>query len=445
MTEIPLVNPPDIDKDGLCWNHQFTIPLLFDDCLSLLQKVCANWSTTNDIINSLNAFDGDFNAWAKKIEMSLEDLHTKYTSLKNVTDVHTSEIANIQSELVKIKNELAKIVIGVTHAKKYIFIGDSFNTTDTPPTAGCVPIVPWSTPLVELLKLESKDYYNCGISGAGFVSGKAENTNFLGQLKSINVENPEMITDIVVAGGINDINSTDDVYTQIRAFVDYASERFANATISLIFISWSKFNIDKLAKLIMLYSGYNYTSRLKIYGNGWLSYHNYDFFQPDGTHPNSAGSSAIARNIQQILLKDSYNNASWYYDIVVPSGNVLQFDFHILETQSESVIRRSTTGLEGRHDLNIPVNMTTESNIKIGTCPYHLSNPTYAPFVESGNYWGFQAADDSYINGNFELKIDPASLDLVLVLHSSGVSVTKNVSVIYFSTHGGFTFSAMEC
>jgi hypothetical protein len=38
MANIPIINPPDKEHLGFCWHHQFTIPLLFDDCLSLLQK-----------------------------------------------------------------------------------------------------------------------------------------------------------------------------------------------------------------------------------------------------------------------------------------------------------------------------------------------------------------------------------------------------------------------
>lgn len=37
----------------------------FDDCLSLLQKVCALWGKLNDVIDSLNEFNNEFNVWAK--------------------------------------------------------------------------------------------------------------------------------------------------------------------------------------------------------------------------------------------------------------------------------------------------------------------------------------------------------------------------------------------
>lgn len=109
MANIPIINPPDKEHLGFCWNHQFTIPLLFDDCLSLLQKVCALWAKLNDVIDALNEFNDEFNAWAKSVEESLKDLYAKYESLDTrVTNIE-DELQSIQNELTNIKNELTNI------------------------------------------------------------------------------------------------------------------------------------------------------------------------------------------------------------------------------------------------------------------------------------------------------------------------------------------------
>lgn len=116
MANIPIINPPDKEHLGFCWHHQFTIPLLFDDCLSLLQKVCAMWGKLNDVIDALNKFNDEFNIWAKSVEDSLKDLYAKYTSLearvsKNEQDIAsiTQKLASIESELNTIKNRLDNI------------------------------------------------------------------------------------------------------------------------------------------------------------------------------------------------------------------------------------------------------------------------------------------------------------------------------------------------
>lgn len=109
MANIPIINPPDKEHLGFCWNHQFTIPLLFDDCLSLLQKVCALWAKLNDVIDALNKFNDEFNAWAKSVEESLKDLYAKYESLDTrVTNIE-NELESIQTELTNIKNDISNI------------------------------------------------------------------------------------------------------------------------------------------------------------------------------------------------------------------------------------------------------------------------------------------------------------------------------------------------
>lgn len=109
MADIPIINPPDKEHLGFCWHHQFTIPLLFDDCLSLLQKVCALWAKLNDVIDALNEFNDQFNAWAKSVEDSLKDLYAKYEALDTrVTNIE-EQLESIQTELTNIKNDISNI------------------------------------------------------------------------------------------------------------------------------------------------------------------------------------------------------------------------------------------------------------------------------------------------------------------------------------------------
>lgn len=109
MANIPIINPPDKEHLGFCWHHQFTIPLLFDDCLSLLQKVCALWAKLNDVIDALNVFNDEFNAWAKSVEDSLKDLYAKYEALDTrVTNIE-NELQSIETELNNIKNDITNI------------------------------------------------------------------------------------------------------------------------------------------------------------------------------------------------------------------------------------------------------------------------------------------------------------------------------------------------
>ena len=118
MDNIPIINPPDKEYLGFCWNHQFTIPLLFDDCLSLLQKVCALWAKLNDVIDSLNDFNVEFNAWAKSVENSLKDLYAKYNALESRVSKNEQDIASIKQKLASIESELNTIKNNISDIKQ---------------------------------------------------------------------------------------------------------------------------------------------------------------------------------------------------------------------------------------------------------------------------------------------------------------------------------------
>lgn len=117
MDNIPIINPPDKEHLGFCWNHQFTIPLLFDDCLSLLQRVCALWAKLNDVIDSLNDFNEEFNAWAKSVEDSLKDLYAKYSALESRVSKNEQDIASINQKLASIESELNIIKNDISNIK----------------------------------------------------------------------------------------------------------------------------------------------------------------------------------------------------------------------------------------------------------------------------------------------------------------------------------------
>lgn len=114
MGEIP--NIQKIEQTEHHWCHQFTIPLLFDDCMSLLQKICALWAKTNEIITSLDEWNTDFSEWASGVEGQLSDINsqisllkTQYDILKKLVDNHSSSITSIYNDLTEINNSLSNI------------------------------------------------------------------------------------------------------------------------------------------------------------------------------------------------------------------------------------------------------------------------------------------------------------------------------------------------
>lgn len=56
------------------FNNEFTQPLLFDDSLTLLQKIAMLWKKLYDLIQDYNQFKADFYTWKAQVEKALKDL-----------------------------------------------------------------------------------------------------------------------------------------------------------------------------------------------------------------------------------------------------------------------------------------------------------------------------------------------------------------------------------
>ena len=209
------------------------------------------------------------------------------------------------SDIQNIKTTIEPLV-----SKKYIFIGDSYNTTDTPP--GGVPIVPWSSKVVDFMDLTSSDYYNSGVSGAGWAHG----TTFLTQLQTLSasITNKDKITDIIVCGGINDMVENDsDVYDAMAAFSSYCATNYPNAMVHVGMISWAK-NDNARTYLRRIVGYYNQSiptfPNMCSIGNAHQWFHSYELmYQPDG-HPNAYGSSEIGFHIAN-YLKGGQDQITW--------------------------------------------------------------------------------------------------------------------------------------
>lgn len=267
-----------------------------------------------------------------------------------------SDISTIQGQIANINRELSK---------KYIFIGDSYNTTDTP--QGGVPIVPWSTDLVSYLGLTSSDYYNSGVSGAGWVTGNT----FLNQLQtlagSMTSDEKNAISDIVVLGGVNDAVDA-DIYTAITSFANYVDENFPNAMITIGCISWSKYKgvRGNIISKLQQYNNMSLRKNVRVLENIFTAYHNYLHYQPDG-HPNSAGSQVIAYYVAN-ALKGGQNCVKWNKSGDISSAsNTLGITADTIGTYKECF-----NGTFENIKLEFPNTITTNVNIATDSSTYIL-------------------------------------------------------------------------
>lgn len=195
--------------------------------------------------------------------------------------------------------------------RKFLFVGDSYGEE-----AG-----EWPSLVISYLRLGTNGT-NLARGGASFWNNNPD-YKYLTQISdyagSHTTEELAAITDIVVAGGLNDaLNSDPSAYSNVNTtmteFDTYVRSNFPNAKVHLGFIG----NGDDTASLMSIR---NYACRqccrYVYYRNasalGWNILHNVEYaltgttanISSDGVHPSATGSEELGRAIAQALLTGS--------------------------------------------------------------------------------------------------------------------------------------------
>lgn len=300
MADIPIINPADKDEKNFLWCSQFTIPLLFDDCLSDLQKLCALYTNQQILVNSLNDWNTDFKKWALSIE---------------------SDINALQSD----------------KAKNTILIGDSYGDGYTPDGA----VKSWIEILKDTYFTDGKNF-SSNEGGSGFVAVGQNGNTFLKQLQkvvdSMSPDDIENCGKIIVGGGWNDIFHADQVNTitnAISIFVKTASRLVPNATCYISFIAttgWKNITTHALYQ--------KWVNCKTAYATTWLPYKNLygadmalrwtGVMSSDFIHPNSIGQGSIADSIYKAINGANFTIRKAYdfyisSELGTPSYNQVKF------------------------------------------------------------------------------------------------------------------------
>lgn len=195
-----------------------------------------------------------------------------------------------------------------TSTKRILFCGDSY--------------VLWNNSrlfnkFVSLLPVDPSHITNVAISGSSFSN---PGNNYITQIMNYTGDKTA-ITDIIIAGGINDAlpayGNYDRTYPNISAltgpmqsFIDYVHTHYPNATAHIAYIGGcmadSEYYNDHPPKAQEM-AFYAYTVEASGMGYNVLAGYNTihmtpDFYYTDGLHPNVAGSDTIASTIAKSFL-----------------------------------------------------------------------------------------------------------------------------------------------
>ena len=321
-------------------------------------------------------YGNDYYTAKKPVPTGIAITNTAYWVL---TGNYNGAISNLQDQIDTINNTDLPAInssmqsltsqVGILSNRKYIFIGDSYNTTDTP--AGGVPIVPWSNYIIPMLCSSSSEYYNLGMSGAGFVHAPTFQSMLEGLTQTLTADVRNSITDIVVLGGINDGNQS-DIGDAVTAFCSYCLTNYPNAHVHIGVISWGGETHRALLRnnVIPAWSTCARRRNASYIDGLYAGMHDYSTHQPDG-HPAAAANLQIAELVFNYLKHGTATFNGKPFGGSVTLNSAYSGSMAVTQYFANNIVTMlvATTG------LNLGgITITSGTDLTIGTIPKKYIN-----------------------------------------------------------------------
>lgn len=229
-------------------------------------------------------------------------------SLFNWTEQHEEDYKNLK-----------EIVDGLPNIpQKWILVGDSFGES---PSIG----QDWESLLVSYLADRNITSYMCHLPGGSF----GNLVKYQTALESLTVPNPEEITDILVAGGYNDVNVLPAMYNGMNNFINFAKSIYPNAKIHYapFCLSYDYYSLAKTVDLRNWAMQCSETLDIDIVSDAWLIFRDYSTLGGDKIHPTAIGSELIAKGLlsfcltRNVFTENNYGQATFEYDDTIIDTN----------------------------------------------------------------------------------------------------------------------------
>lgn len=392
----------------------------------------------------LNEFNKLVKQW-ENMQKNFDNLQDAFNDLKSYVQDYFKNL-NVQEE---INNKLDSLVANgyfdtflndyFKNLKKRVFIliGDSYGENPFGYEGG------WTTPFKNFSGLTEgvNCFTNC-VGGTGFVKTGNTGKTFLDLLKDINLGtvNSEDVTDILVCGGCNDVDTIyNDLNTAILSFRNYCKQHFINANINISMIGIFKASGRRKLLLSTVLRSYqlavNYGMR---YIDSTCCLHRYDFIGEDGIHPTSAGCINIGRNLCNALFIGqgvqliNYNEEPLSGgDNITYSGNNKIYGFSNNGVIYFGMIKNTVL------TFDTTISISNNSNIIIG-------NLKYSTLLENNNYpntipvqcMAISSSGNSILIGYIYASDDGTKITLHLVIPNvvNEISNCKQLQILPFET-----------
>ena len=338
--------------------------------------------------------------------VAVDEAYTEGINITPVSDALTTLINGLQqasSDISDIGNDVGTLQTDMTAAQADITDLEGLRTFQTrkvlciSDSYGLVPDVStsWIAYLKQYLNIPNANFWRSQENGSGFV-GLNVNT-FEAQIQtvagSMTAAEKAALTDLVIAGGINDATSLKngtsvaDMQTAIYTTLVYARTTFPNATIWLSMICWrldSNWH-DYVRSIRNLYQQAlrRTTNACYIDGVDWL--HRQALLDSTEYHPNGTGSYCIAQSIASKLLGgDAYcdlavNSSTGFIEptITVNTAGVSTATF----TELRQYYEKGNAFMSWRNISFSPINNITDgASVVLGTFTDGIMSGGNSPF-----------------------------------------------------------------
>ena len=392
----------------------------------------------------LNEFNKVLEQW-KAMQKNFDSLQDAFNDLKSYVQDYFKNL-NVQDE---INNKLDSLVADgyfdtfltnyFKNLKKRVFIliGDSYGENPYEYKGG------WTTPFKNFSGLtEGVDCFTNCVGGTGFVKTGNTGKTFLDLLKDINLGNvnSEDVTDILVCGGCNDVDTIyNDLNTAILSFRNYCKQHFINANINISMIGIFKASGRRKLLLSTVLRSYqlavNYGMR---YIDSTCCLHRYDFIGEDGIHPTSAGCINIGRNLCNALFIGQGVQLINYNEEPLSGGD------HITYSGNNKIYGFSNNGViyfgmikNTVLTFDTPISIRNNSDIIIGNLKYStlLENNKY-PNTIPVQCMAIRPSENTILIGYIYASDDGKKITLHLVIPNviNEISDCKQLQILPFET-----------
>lgn len=266
------------------------------------------------------ALTGNYNAQVEQYRQEAASYKTQVDGYRQETEKYNAQVEKYKQDTISNTARLnsAEEQLNRLQNRKFLFIGDSYAEGKY---SWNPKVIGWPYLVSERLGLTENSNAFYELHG---MYGFAPSGKFLTLLENYTGDK-NIITDIVVGGGWNDLPFDKDILQPAMVeFINYAKTNFTNAKIWICYMGWGRnpYYYQWCRRCKSLYESIATNNGCAFIGNADLVLHDYgsdgcfDAFTSvnDGAafHPNVTGENAIADVIAQKLIGGDYDISTDY-------------------------------------------------------------------------------------------------------------------------------------